>query len=104
MCNSIKHDSERRSSFVDVGAAESIRTLHKSLPPNKICALNRQIILIINLLPKQLVINYNLMMNYLVLTAWGKRCNQTLIIHWVIKFIGASPSLTHLTLSLKGEV
>lgn len=44
------------------------------------------------------------MMNYLVLTAWGKRCNQTLIIHWVIKFIGASPSLTHLTLSLKGEV
>lgn len=32
------------------------------------------------------------MMNYLLLTAWGKRRNQTLIIHWVIKFIGASAS------------
>lgn len=58
----------------------------------KFCALNGQIILIINLLPKQLAINYNLMMNYLLLTAWGKRRNQTLIIHWVIKFIGASAS------------
>lgn len=46
-------------------------TPKKSLPLNKICAFNKQIILIVNLLPKQLVINYNLMINYLVLTAWG---------------------------------
>lgn len=38
---------------------------------NTVCAFNKQIILIINLLPKQLGINYNLMINYLVLTAWG---------------------------------
>lgn len=54
-----------------VGATKSIRTLHKSLLLNTICAFNKQIIVIINLLPKQLVINYNLMINYLVLTAWG---------------------------------
>lgn len=64
--------------------------LHKSLQLNKICAFNKQIILIINLLPKQLVINYNLVINDLVLTAWGSS-NQTLIIHGVIKFIGAPP-------------
>lgn len=67
--------------------------LHKSLLLNKICAFNKQIILIINLLPKQLVINYNLVINDLVLTAWGS-CNQTLIIHGVIKFIGVPPTLT----------
>lgn len=75
------------------GEVPDINMLHKSLPLNKICAFNKQIILIINLLPKQLVINYNLVINDLVLTAWGS-CNQTLIIHGVIKFIGVPPTLT----------
>lgn len=39
------------------------------------------------------MVNYNLVINDLVLTAWGN-CNQTFIIYGVIKFIGvpASPA------------
>lgn len=88
MCNLIKHSLPREVCVC--GGGGCVNVLHKSLLPNKICAFNKQIILIINLLPKQLVINYNLVINDLVLTAWGS-CNQTLIIHGVIKFIGAPP-------------
>lgn len=41
-------------------------------------------------MPKQLVINYNLVINDLVLTAWGSS-NHTFIIYGVIKFIGVPP-------------
>lgn len=89
VCNSIRRSSAWASLARSLSAALDTHK-KKVCRLIKFCALNGQIILIINLLPKQLAINYNLMMNYLLLTAWGKRRNQTLIIHWVIKFIGAS--------------
>lgn len=89
VCNSIRRSSAWASLARSLSAALNTHK-KKVCRLIKFCALNGQIILIINLLPKQLAINYNLMMNYLLLTAWGKRRNQTLIIHWVIKFIGAS--------------